>query len=146
MYPNLLVKCWGISFPFTPWGLSIYTSSPENQCDLVSAAPCIFSSTFLAAHCLLAFALRAGKDHLWKPFLEGTKQIFWQTAEVATTFWKESFKLFLWSLDNIVSSRCMFCVTVAKTMIPDAMKSLLKNCTHDLLFKEYLVNDLTIFK
>lgn len=40
----------------------------------------------------------------------------------------------------------MFCVTVVKTVIPDAMKSLLENCTHNLLFKEYLVNDLSIFK
>lgn len=40
----------------------------------------------------------------------------------------------------------MFCATVAKTMIPDAIKSLLKKCTHDLLFKEYLVDDSTIFK
>lgn len=40
----------------------------------------------------------------------------------------------------------MFCATVAKRVIPDAMKNLLKNCTHNLLFKEYLVNDLSIFK
>lgn len=40
----------------------------------------------------------------------------------------------------------MFCATVVKTVTPDAMKSLLKNCTHNLLFKEYLVNDLSIFK
>lgn len=40
----------------------------------------------------------------------------------------------------------MFRATVVKTVTPHAMKSLLKNCTHNLLFKEYLVNDLSIFK
>lgn len=76
------------------------------------------------------------------------RQIFLSTTEVTNTFKRESLKLFSLLPVKLTqhTSRSMFCATVAKTALPNVMKSLLKDSIHNLLFEEYFANDLSIFK
>lgn len=161
-----LVKLWKLPVPKPACGVlgnllsiqcmrvkylhfSTRKSVRSDQCSSLYL-PCPFSPAYFLLHTgclhLLGGQVRAVyENHCWKEpgkYSDKTQRSHLPFIGKALN----CFHFCLWSSHNTVSSRCLFCASVAKRVFPLATKSLLKNWTHNLLFKEYLVNDLNVFK